>query len=774
MKPAIHSPDRRRLAKSIVVSLYFTLVLVAGSSVFGAPAAVPGRILVKPHPGIAEAQLHGLFRQHNAVQVDQISAINVRILKVPEAAQEHVLEALQHHPNIEFAEPDYVLDPAVVPNDTYYSSEWHLPKIAAPEAWDTTPGRSSIVIAILDSGVDGNHPDLTSQLVPGWNFYDNNSDTGDVFGHGTLVAGAAAAASNNGTGVASVAGGCRIMPIRVSDTNGYASSSAISQGLTWAADKGVRVANLSFANVTKMSSINSGAQYFQSKGGVVIAAAGNDAVFDSTPDNPNFLMVSASDSNDSLATFSNTGNNIDLAAPGVSILTTKLGGSYAWAAGTSLSAPIVSGVAALVLSANPNLMSVQVQDILKQTADDLGPAGWDPSYGWGRVNAYKAVVAATGGSSADTTAPTVTITSPLAGSTLSGTATINVSATDNVGVTSVEFYINGALAGTNATGSFSWNTASFADGSYTLQARAYDAARNIGTSAALGVSVKNTVSDLTSPTVQITSPTPGGTVAGLVSVNVSASDNVGVTKVEWYLDGAVAATNSSGSFSWNTTTCPNGAHAVYARAYDAAGNAGTSVTENVTVQNTLADTAAPTVTIASPAAGGTVSGVVFVNVSASDNVGVTKVEWYLNNTFMGSNASSSASFSWNAAAYANGSYSLTARAYDAAGNVGMSAATTVSVQNAADATAPAVQITSPNGGATVVKNMKVYVTATDNVGVTRVDLVVDGKVYSTSSIATPVFSWNTSKTSRGSHTLQAVAYDIASNSTRSTPVTVYK
>ena len=96
MKPAIHSPDRRRLAKSIVVSLYFTLVLVAGSSVFGAPAAVPGRILVKPHPGIAEAQLHGLFRQHNAVQVDQISAINVRILKVPEAARDQVVVHPDH------------------------------------------------------------------------------------------------------------------------------------------------------------------------------------------------------------------------------------------------------------------------------------------------------------------------------------------------------------------------------------------------------------------------------------------------------------------------------------------------------------------------------------------------------------------------------------------------------------------------------------------------------------------------------------------------------
>lgn len=748
-----------------------------------APAnTVPGRILVKPRDGITESDLHQLFAAHGAQQHDAIHQINVRILNVPEAASDHVLEALQHSPRIDFAEPDYLIEPSVVPNDTYYSDEWHLPKIAAPTAWTITSGSSSVVIAILDSGIDATHPDLTQQVVPGWNFYDGNSDTKDYFGHGTLVAGAAGAASNNGNGVTSVAGGCRIMPIRVSDTYGYASSSAISQGLTWAADKGVRVANLSFANVTKMSSINSAAQYFQSKGGVVVAAAGNDAMFDSTPDNPNFLMVSATDANDSLATFSNTGNNVDIAAPGVSILTTKMGGSYAWAAGTSLSTPIVAGVAALVISVNPNLTGTQIQEVLKTSADDLGPAGWDASYGYGRVNAYKAVLAATGGTPppSDTTPPTTAITAPAGGSILSGTVSVSIAASDNIGVTKVELYLNGALAGTTITvpATFSWNTTTRANGSCNLQAKAYDAAGNSSSSTLVSVTVQNPVPDTTAPSVQIASPTASSTLSGQATVAVAATDNVGVTRTEWYLNGALMGSAATGSaaFAWNTTSYANGSYTVQARAYDAAGNSNSSAPETVLVQNAVADTAAPAATINAPAAGSTVSGIVSVSVSATDNVGVTRVEWYLNGTMVGSSASSSAIFSWNTTTRPNGSCTLQAKAFDAAGNVG-SSSVTVTVNNVSlslDTVPPTVQITSPTSGAMVVKNTKVYVTANDNVAVTRVDLMVDGKLYSTSSLATTVFSWTTTKIAHGGHTLTAVAYDAAGNRTTSASVTVNK
>ena len=663
---------------AVIATLTSTAVLHAVSA-----DSVPGRILVKPRSDVNESDLQQLFASHGVQQHATIHQINVRILNVPEAARDHVLEALQHNAKIEFAEPDATVAPDFIPNDPGYFNEWHLSIIQAPQAWDITKGSSGVVIAILDTGVDGTHPDLSPNLVPGWNFYDNNADTSDVVGHGTAVAGTAAAAGNNAAGVASVAFNCRFMPIRISDPTGTAAYSTIASALTYAADHGARVANISF-KATDSSTVTSAAQYFQSKGGVTTVSAGNDSTFDTAKDNPYILTVSATTGDDILASWATTGNNIDLAAPGQGIITTIRGGGYSTWAGSSFSAPIVAGVAALVISANPSLSGSQVQDILKQNADDLGAAGWDPSYGWGRVNAYKAVLAATGGAQppADTTPPTANIIAPSNGSTVSGTVAVTVSTSDNVGVTKVEFYVNGSLANTAAAGSFSWNTTALPNGSCTLQALAYDAAGNVGTSSAVSVSVQNIVLDTTAPTVTITTPATGSTVSGPVSVNVSAADNVGITKLEWYLNGALSGSSStpSATFMWDTTTS------------------------------------------------------------------------------------------------ANGSYTLKALAYDAAGNVG-SSSVTVSVNNIsqpADTVAPSVQITSPASGVTLMKNTKIYVSASDDVAVTRVDLFVDGKLLSTSSSATTVFSWNTMKVARGSHTLQALGYDAAGNQGSSAAVTVYK
>jgi len=472
------------------------------------------------------------------------------------------------------------------------------------------------------------------------------------------------------------------MPIRISDPSGTAAYSTIANALTYAADHGARVANISFKASTS-STVTSAAQYFQSKGGVTTISAGNEGTFDTTKDNPYVLTVSATTADDVLTSWSCTGNNIDLAAPGQGIITTTRGGGYGTWAGTSFSAPIVAGAAALVIAVNPSLSGSQVQDILKQSADDLGSAGWDSSYGWGRVNAYKAVLAATGGTTpppSDSTAPTASIVAPSSGSTVSGSVTIAVSVSDNVGVTKVECYINDVLASTSATGSFSWNTTAYSNGSYALRAKAYDAAGNVGTSAATTVSIQNIAADTTAPSATIAAPTAGSTVSGIISVTVNATDNVSVTKVEWYLNGVVA----------------------------------------------------------------------------------------------GSSTGSTATFSWNTTSRTNGLCTLQARAYDAAGNVGSSATMSVTVQNAADTTPPSVRITSPSSGSTAARSTKVYVTASDNIGVTRVDLKVDGKLYATSTSATPVFSWNTLKIARGSHTLEAVAYDTAGNSSRSAIVTVYK
>lgn len=414
-------------------------------------------------------------------------------------------------------------------------------------------------------------------MVPGWNFYDNNSDTRDVYGHGTAVAGSAAAIGNNGLGVASVAWGCSIMPLRVSATNGMASTSAIASAITWAADHGARVANVSYM-VAGSSTVSSAAQSFHSRGGVLTVSAGNYSTFDSSPDNPYMLVVSATDQNDALASWSNTGNNVDLSAPGVSISTTTNGGAYGAASGTSFSAPIAAGVAALVLSANAALTPSDVTSVLQQSADDLGSAGRDASYGWGRVNAERAVALAGGSPSPDTVPPSVSITSPTAGGAVSGTISVEVAASDDTRVASVNLSLDGVLLGGDADSpySFSWNTLSASNGLHRLTTTATDAAGNTS-SHSIEVTVDN-FSDITPPSITITSPVEGSRVSGVVPVYVNASDDAQVSRVELYVDGVLKANSVTSPFTlkWNTKRARSGAHTLQCKAYDSAGNVGIS------------------------------------------------------------------------------------------------------------------------------------------------------------------------------------------------------
>jgi subtilisin family serine protease len=411
----------------------------------------------------------------------------VHVLELPyQASESSFVNAFGSRPEVEFAEPDHILSAQqMIPNDPFYTdpNAWALQKINGPDAWALNTGSSSIIIAILDTGVDGTHPDLVANMVPGWNIYSNNADTSDVQGHGTMVAGTAAASSNNGIGVASVAWGCRIMPVRIADSSGYATVSDVASGLTWAADHGARVANISF-NANGYSTVSSAAKYFQTKGGVVTVAAGNDGTSVQTADDPNMLTVGATDSSDVLFSWSNRGNNLDVVAPG-HVATTGRGGSYAAADGTSFAAPMVAGAAALVLSANPGLTPVEVQSIIKQSADDLGATGWDSTYGFGRINLARALSMTSGsGGTGDTAPPGIVIASPSNGSTVAGLVSVSVSATDNVGVVKVELYVDGALYGTSVNSPFSikWNTRKAARGVHTLEAKAYDAAANMGIS----------------------------------------------------------------------------------------------------------------------------------------------------------------------------------------------------------------------------------------------------------------------------------------------------
>lgn len=544
---------------------------------------VKGRLIVHARAGLSDGDLGGIVKPHGG-KARRIGGTNLFVVDLPAGASEVAIASqLARHPHLKFAELDPILKPAMTTTDPYLGSEWHAGKINAPLAWDKTMG-SGVTIAILDTGVDGTHPDLAANMVAGWNAYDNNSNAADVTGHGTAVAGTAAAISNNATGVAGVAGAAKIMPIRISDPNGYATGSAVAQGLTFAADNGAKVANISFEGLVGNSTVDAAAQYMKSKGGLVVVAAGNTGTNTGQAADSNLIPVSATESTDVIATWSSYGSFVAVAAPGNYIWTTMKGGGYGQWYGTSFASPVVAGTVALMRSARPDLSNSQIESLLYASAVDLGTTGKDVYYGYGRVDANAAVAAAVAAPAADTQAPTVAISTPAGGATVSGTVAIDVAASDNVGVTRVDLKVNGTLLASDvgAPFQFSWDSTKVANGTASLVAVAYDAAGNSKSSTAVSVSVANpVVADTTPPSVSIKNPANGSKVSGTVQIGVSASDDSGATGLtqSLYVDGALVASStgsSSLSYNWNTRKAKTGSHSITAIATDAAGNRSTA------------------------------------------------------------------------------------------------------------------------------------------------------------------------------------------------------
>lgn len=544
------------------------------------PSFVDDELLVQAKAGVGKDKFDAALDGLGATSAEDIPQIRVKKIKVPPQALEKVKAALARNPHVKFVENNHLATSATTPDDASYASQWHLPKVSAPTGWDISTGSNVVDIAIIDSGIDPTHPDLKAKLLPGYNFVGGNTDTHDILGHGTAVAGAAAAIGNNSIGVSGVAWQNQLMPLVVLDSTNYASYSNIANAIIYAADHGVRVINISIAGSSSSSTLQNAINYAWNKGAVIVAAAANNST--STPYYPaacaNVMAISATTSSDTLASFSNYGSWITLAAPGTSIYSTNNGGGYGAWNGTSFSSPITAGLAALVLSTNPLLTNAQAVEIMKQNADDIGTAGIDPSFGYGRINVYKSLIAAQNTMpQTDTTAPTAYLTSPTSGTTLSGAVQTNVSATDNLGVTKVELYVNDTLTASDTTApySFYWDSSEFADGSYTLYAIASDAAGNAGQSSMVNVSIANSL-DTIAPLANISNPANGASIAGAskVVVAASASDNVGVARLELYIDGALKSSGTSGSLSWtwNTRKVASGAHSISVKAYDSAGN----------------------------------------------------------------------------------------------------------------------------------------------------------------------------------------------------------
>lgn len=313
---------------------------------------------------------------------------------------EVVAEALMRTGDYAYVSMDWLCSPAdTLPNDPLLSQQWyHTPdRINTPAAWDITQGQASTIVAICDSGVDIDHPDLAAALVPGYNSTENLAqvDGGSVNdalnGHGTNVAGAAAAIGNNATGVSGVGWNFSIMPIRVSNiASGSALLSEILEGARWASDNGAYSINCSFGGAEDPETRSSGG-HIRNEGHLLVFAAGNDGLANQTNDWEQVTIVGASNQSDSWVNWSHTGIGIDCIAPGVNIRTTNRVGSYSFVTGTSFSAPITAGALALVHDANPDLSADEVEFILLNASDDKDVPGQDDRTGWGRINVGRAV-----------------------------------------------------------------------------------------------------------------------------------------------------------------------------------------------------------------------------------------------------------------------------------------------------------------------------------------------------------------------------------------------
>lgn len=347
-------------------------------------------------------------------------------VRVEEATRSNLVAQFARLPEVAYAEPVVYRETGAVPNDPSFAAQWGLAKINCPAAWDRTTGSANITVGVLDTGIDLDHPELAALLVPGQDMVDlgpnptppagfrfegdfqgRDNVPQDEVGHGTHVAGTIACASNNNAGVAGVTWSCRLMPVKVltrivnltnpNDVRGVGSSADIAAGIRWAVDNGARVLNLSLSGPVETQVERDAVAYAISRGAVVVAAMGNNggqivrfpAAF------PDVVAVGAIDQNDQRAPFSNTGPHIDVAAPGVGVLSTVWDNGFATFDGTSMASPHVAGVAALILSCNGNLTGPQVADIIRTTARPLQVNPGDPvpndTFGHGCVDALAAV-----------------------------------------------------------------------------------------------------------------------------------------------------------------------------------------------------------------------------------------------------------------------------------------------------------------------------------------------------------------------------------------------
>ncbi|MEN3342249.1 MAG: hypothetical protein V7644_1653 [Actinomycetota bacterium] len=410
-------------ANRCVLAALAALLLAAGSAT---GAAAPGRDQrAQPRQPAAGRQGHSLplRRQtpHARARYDgrtllvkvrdgeRLDALGLHLLRmVPHTGYALVrtsgragdaLRRLRRDPRVEAVEPNYVVTAFETPNDPLLAKgkQPYLARLHLPAAWSRAHGDPNMKIAVVDTGVDPDTPDLAGRLAAGKDVVNGDADASDDAGHGTMVAGIAAAAADNGVGVAGAAWAATILPVKVLGADGSGTDADVATGITWAADNGARIVNLSLGGPGDSAVLRQAVAYAQSRDVLVVAAAGNSGAHEPMypAAYPGVVAVTATDWSGNVASFSSWGPWVDVAAPGIDITSTYpaagAAANYATGSGTSFAAPLVAGVAHLLRSANQGWTADQTASRLRASARDVGPRGVDDAYGFGLLDADAAL-----------------------------------------------------------------------------------------------------------------------------------------------------------------------------------------------------------------------------------------------------------------------------------------------------------------------------------------------------------------------------------------------
>jgi len=408
--------------------------------------------------------------------VDEAITVDVPLPSVAAFAEEAQAAQVSN-----YIEPNFKFKAHFVPNDPYWGTQWGPAKIEADYAWNITTGNSSVLVAVVDTGIDWNHSDLTANYVSlGYDWVNEDAYPMDDNGHGTHVAGIIAASINNELGIAGLAQ-VSIMAEKVLDWKGEGYEDDLANAILHAADQGANIISMSLGSSEESMLVRVAVMRAYSAGVLLVASAGNDATnarsYPAAYDE--VIAVTATDQSDNPAWFTNYGEWVELSAPGVNIYSTLLNDNFGYKSGTSMATPHVSGVAALIWSLYPEETRDDIRNKLRDTADDLGEVGFDPYYGYGRVNAKKAVASLE---------PNIAITDVSSQKTIVGqgfTVEIYVGIV-NQGISPETFNVTSyanetaiqtrstTLSGVSSTTlTFTWNTTTYAKSNYTLSAYAW-------------------------------------------------------------------------------------------------------------------------------------------------------------------------------------------------------------------------------------------------------------------------------------------------------------